>query len=315
VTQLYTAPTALRALMKADPGFVTQYDRSSLRVLGTVGEPINPEAWRWYRDVVGEGRCTIVDTWWQTETGGVMMTPLPGDADAKPGAAMRPFFGVDPVLLTPEGHEIEGNDVSGLLALRGAVPGMARTIARDFKRYMDTYWRPFPGYYFTGDGARRDADGHYWITGRVDDVMNVSGHRVGTAEVESALASDESIVVEAAVVAYPHEVKGEGIYAFVVVKDGTQQVTPDELGAIKVQVRESLGPFAAPDFIQVVPGLPKTRSGKIMRRVLKKIAKGDTDPSELGDLSTLADPIIVDVIVRGAVSVRPEVHLANSYSA
>lgn len=313
ITQLYTAPTAIRLLMKADPKHVTDYDLSSLRVLGSVGEPINVEAWKWYHDVVGGGRCTIVDTWWQTETGGVMLTPLPGDKDAKPGAAMRPFFGVEPVLLTPEGGEIEGNDVSGLLALRGATPGMARTIARDFTRYMNTYWRPYPGYYFTGDGARRDADGHLWITGRVDDVINVSGHRVGTAEVESALASDGSLVVEAAVVGFPHELKGEGLYAYVVVKDGLQALSPADLNDIRAAVRSGIGPFAAPDYVQVVPGLPKTRSGKILRRVLKKIAKGDTD--ELGDLSTLADPILVDVIVRGAVSVRPDVFLTGGNRA
>lgn len=308
VTQFYTSPTAIRLLMQFSDDFVTRYDRSSLRVLGSVGEPINPEAWKWYHELVGEKRCSIVDTWWQTETGGIMMTPLPGDTDAIPGFAMRPFFGVEPVLLdTVTGEEIAGNDVAGLLALKSATPGMGRTIANNFVRYMDTYWRPYPGYYFTGDGARRDADGNYVITGRVDDVINVSGHRVGTAEIEAALGSStedsEELVTEAAVVGYPHEIKGEAIYAFVILKSGASSASKEELAAIRKLVRDQIGGFAAPDVIQVVQGLPKTRSGKIMRRVLRKIANGDYD--DLGDLSTLADPYVVDAIMRHAHNKRP----------
>ena len=268
-------------------------------MLGSVGEPINAEAWKWYHDVVGDARCSIVDTWWQTETGGIMLTPLPGDADAKPGAATRPFFGVEPVLLdAATGAEIEGNDVAGVLALKSATPGMARTIANDYTRFIETYWKPYPGYYFTGDGARRDADGHYHITGRVDDVINVSGHRVGTAEIESVLtrtgdeasspddddaAADSALVVEAAVVGYPHDLKGEGIYAFVILKGGgAQQASAEQLALITQTVRNQIGPFAAPDVVQVVQALPKTRSGKIMRRVLRKIAKVRRSDAEQG---------------------------------
>jgi len=308
VTQLYTSPTALRLLMKSSDEYVTKYDKSSLRVLGTVGEPINPDVWQWYKDVIGEGRCSIVDTWWQTETGGVMITPLPGD-DAKPGAAMKPFYGVEPVLLDPaSGEEVFGNDVDGVLAIRHFPPSMGRSIYGDFKRYKETYWSPYPGYYFTGDGARRDADGAIWITGRVDDVINVSGHRMGTAEVESALVGDEA-VAEAAVVGYPHDVKGEGIYAYVTLKDGYPY---DEATAkrLKSVVRSEIGPFAAPDFVQLSPGLPKTRSGKIMRRILRKVAANDVE--EMGDTSTLSEPYVVDEIIQNRKN-RPADHVDISF--
>ena len=273
---------------------VSRTSRASLRLLGTVGEPINPEVWEWYHDVVGDGRCPVVDTWWQTETGGNMITPLPGATPTKPGAATLPFFGVRPVLLGDDAQPIEGNGVQGKLVIEGTWPGQARTIYGDHQRYLDTYFRPYPGYYFTGDGCRRDEDGYYWITGRIDDVINVSGHRLGTAEVESALVAHDA-VVEAAVVPMPHDIKGQGICAFVIVtKDyrGDAQTTRDELVA---QVRRVIGPIATPDRIVLAPGLPKTRSGKIMRRVLRKIAEGRA--GELGDLSTLADPEVVDAIV------------------
>lgn len=298
VTQLYTAPTAIRLLMKHDNAFVTKYDRSSLRVLGSVGEPINPDAWQWYNDVVGEGRCSIVDTWWQTETGGIMMTPLPGETGHKPGAATRPFYGVEPVLLDNDGNELDGNDVSGILAIRNPMPGMARTILGDHGRFNDVYWRflkpgPTGNYYFTGDGARRDADGHYWITGRVDDVINVSGHRIGTAEIESAIIDNHEAAVEAAVVGFPHEIKGQGIYAYVTFKED-YDATGVEV-QLKQIVRKAVGPFAQPDVIHVTGGLPKTRSGKIMRRILRKVANNEFD--ELGDLSTLNEPQVVDEII------------------
>ncbi|MFQ5525076.1 MAG: acetate--CoA ligase [Thermoanaerobaculia bacterium] len=293
----YTAPTAIRAIMREGNDWVTKYDRSSLRILGTVGEPINPEVWQWYHDVVGNGECAIVDTWWQTETGGILISPLPGATPAKPGSATLPLFGVDPMLLDDEGNEVEGNDVSGNLCIRRSWPGQARTIWGDHDRFRETYFSQFPGLYFTGDGCRRDEDGYYWITGRVDDVLNVSGHRMGTAEVESALVAHDA-VAEAAVVGFPHEIKGTGIYAYVLINHEFENVDSDELvGALRKQVRTEIGPIATPDRIQIAPGLPKTRSGKIMRRILRKIAAGDTE--DLGDVSTLADPGVVDELMAG----------------
>ncbi len=295
ISIFYTAPTAIRAIARAGDAPVKKYDRGSLRILGTVGEPINPEVWKWYYDVVGDGRCPVVDTWWQTETGGIMITPLPGATPLEPGSASLPFFGIKPVLLTEEGKEIHGNDVSGLLCMDSPWPGQARTIWGDHSRFIDTYFTQFPGYYFTGDGCRRDENGYYWITGRVDDVLNVSGHRLGTAEVESALVSHDA-VAEAAVVGFPHEIKGTGIYAYVIITPDYEEEDPEELaGALKEQVRQAIGPIATPDHIQITPGLPKTRSGKIMRRVLRKIAEGKYD--ELGDITTLADPAVVEEIV------------------
>ncbi len=293
ITQFYTAPTAIRAIMREGDAFATKYDRSSLRVLGSVGEPINPEAWRWYFEVVGEGRCAIVDTFWQTETGGHMITPLPGATPMKPGSATLPFFGVEPAVLDDKGQEIAGNDVSGVLAFKRGWPGIARTIYGDHQRYLETYFKPFPGYYFTGDGCRRDADGFYWITGRVDDVINVSGHRMGTAEVESALVANGA-VAEAAVTGYPHDIKGTGIFAYVILKEG-QVESPELIQALKNSVRHHIGPIATPDKILVTNGLPKTRSGKIMRRILRKIAAQETD--NLGDISTLADPGVVKLLI------------------
>ena len=293
ITQLYTAPTAIRAIAREGNAFVTKYDRSSLRVLGSVGEPINPEAWRWYHDVVGEGRCAIVDTWWQTETGGIMITPLPGATPTKPGSATFPFLGVEPVVLDDQGNEIIGNGVSGNLALKRPWPAMARTIYGDHQRYLDTYLKPYPGYYFTGDGCRRDEDGYWWITGRVDDVINVSGHRLGTAEVESALVTHPSCA-EAAVVGYPHDIKGQGIFAYVILKEGFSE-TKDLIGELRNEVRHHIGPIATPDVIMIASGLPKTRSGKIMRRILRKIAAQETD--HLGDTSTLADPSVVQALI------------------
>ncbi|MBA3936132.1 MAG: acetate--CoA ligase [Planctomycetes bacterium] len=293
ITQFYTAPTAIRAIMREGDAFATKYDRSSLRVLGSVGEPINPEAWRWYFEVVGDSRCAIVDTFWQTETGGHMITPLPGATPMKPGSATLPFFGVEPVVLDDKGKEIPGNDVSGVLAFKRGWPGIARTIYGDHQRYLETYFKPFPGYYFTGDGCRRDADGFYWITGRVDDVINVSGHRMGTAEVESALVANGA-VAEAAVTGYPHEIKGTGIFAYVILKEGHAE-TPELIQALKNSVRHHIGPIATPDKILVANGLPKTRSGKIMRRILRKIAAQETD--NLGDISTLADPSVVQALI------------------
>jgi acetyl-CoA synthetase len=293
VTQFYTAPTAIRAIAREGDDFVKRHDRSSLRVLGTVGEPINPEAWRWYHDVVGEGRCPIVDTWWQTETGGIMITPLPGAIALKPGSATLPFFGIDPVLLDEQGKEIEDANRPGLLAIKRPWPGMARTIQNDHQRFIQTYLRPYHGYYLTGDGCRRDEDGYYWITGRVDDVINVSGHRLGTAEVESALVTHPGCA-EAAVVGYPHDIKGQGIFAFVILNEGWAEST-ELLGELKNEVRHHIGPFATPDVVLIAPGLPKTRSGKIMRRILRKIAAGDT--SDLGDTTTLADPSVIDALV------------------
>ena len=295
VNIFYTAPTALRSLMSLGDEFVTKSSRSSLRLLGSVGEPINPEAWEWYFHVVGDSRCPIVDTWWQTETGAIMITPLPGAIALKPGSATLPFFGVEPVLLDAEGQELEG-EASGNLAIRSSWPSQIRTVYGDHKRCVDTYFTTYPGYYFTGDGARRDADGYYWITGRVDDVLNVSGHRMGTAEVESALVLHPS-VAEAAVVGYPHDVKGQGIYCFVTLMQGTEGT--DELRqALEQMVRTEIGAIAKPDILQWAPALPKTRSGKIMRRILRKIAENELD--QLGDTSTLADPSVVDDLIQNS---------------
>ena len=293
VNIFYTAPTALRALMGQGDEFVTETSRQSLRLLGSVGEPINPEAWEWYYHIVGDGRCPIVDTWWQTETGGIMITPLPGATELKPGSATRPFFGVVPVLLDENGNEIEGA-ASGNLAIRQSWPGQIRTVYGDHQRCYDTYYSAYKGYYFTGDGARRDEDGYYWITGRVDDVLNVSGHRMGTAEVESALVLHDA-VAEAAVVGYPHDIKGQGIYAYVTLMQGTQG-TEALLTELNDLVRKEIGAIAKPDVIQWAPGLPKTRSGKIMRRILRKIAENELD--NLGDTTTLADPSVVDDLVK-----------------
>ncbi|AGT09083.1 acetate--CoA ligase [Paracoccus aminophilus] len=294
VNQFYTAPTAIRSLMGQGPEWVEKYDLSSLRVLGTVGEPINPEAWVWYDHHVGKGRCPIVDTFWQTETGGHMITSLPGAIETKPGSATLPFFGVKPVVLDPSSAEVqEGNGVEGVLCFSDSWPGQMRTIWGDHPRFMETYFQQYPGNYFTGDGCRRDADGYYWITGRVDDVINVSGHRMGTAEVESALVAHEK-VAEAAVVGYPHNLKGQGIYAYVTLMNGIEPT--DELRKeLEAWVRTEIGPIAKPDLIQWAPGLPKTRSGKIMRRILRKIAENDF--GALGDTSTLSDPAVVDELI------------------
>jgi acetyl-CoA synthetase len=297
VNILYTAPTALRALAQAGNDFVKRYRRDSLRILGTVGEPINPEIWRWYHDVVGEGRCTIVDTWWQTETGGILITPLPGAIPTKPGSATLPFFGIKPVVVDPSnGKVLEGNNVAGALCLATPWPGQARTIWGDHQRFRQTYFSQYPGYYFTGDGARRDEDGYYWITGRIDDVLNVSGHRLGTAELESALVAHEA-VAEAAVVGFPHPIKGTGIYAYVTLVSGYEEKGPDQIqGALKEQVRQVIGGFAAPDVIHVSRGLPKTRSGKIMRRILRKIAGSEYEG--MGDITTLAEPEVVERLIQ-----------------
>ena len=291
VTQFYTAPTAIRALMAHGEEIPAKYDLSTIKVLGSVGEPINPEAWRWYHKNIGREKCPIVDTWWQTETGGILITPLPGCTPLKPGSATFPFFGVKPTVIEPEtGKILEGNGVAGVLAISEPWPGQARTIYGDHDRFEETYFKLYPGYYFTGDGCRRDEDGYYWITGRVDDVINVSGHRIGTAEVESALVLHTS-VSEAAVVGFPHEIKGQGIYAYVSLMDGVEY--NQELGReLKKFVRKEIGPIASPDVIQYAPALPKTRSGKIMRRILRKIAADEAD--QLGDVSTLADPSVVD---------------------
>ena len=295
VNIFYTAPTAIRAIARAGDDIVRQYDKSSLRVLGTVGEPINPDVWHWYHDVVGEGRCAVVDTWWQTETGGILITPLPGATPAKPGSATLPFFGIEPVLVDDDGNVLEGNGVSGNLCLARPWPGQARTLWGDHQRFFDTYYRPFPGRYFTGDGCRRDEDGYYWITGRVDDVLNVSGHRLGTAEIESALVAHPD-VAEAAVVGMPHEIKGTGIFAYVITKpSATARERGEFEDELRKKVRSVIGAIAVPDRLQIVEGLPKTRSGKIMRRILRKIAAAQYD--ELGDVSTLAEPGVVAKIV------------------
>lgn len=292
VNIIYTAPTAIRALMQGGEGPVKKTSRQSLRLLGSVGEPINPEAWEWYYHVVGDDRCPIVDTWWQTETGGILITPLPGATKLKPGSATRPFFGVVPEIVDAEGKALEGA-TSGNLCIADSWPGQMRTVYGDHQRFIDTYFKTYPGKYFTGDGCRRDADGYYWITGRVDDVINVSGHRMGTAEVESALVAHAK-VSEAAVVGYPHDIKGQGIYAYVTLMAGEKPT--EELRKELVQwVRKEIGPFAAPDLIQFSPGLPKTRSGKIMRRILRKIAEDEF--GNLGDTTTLADPAVVDDLI------------------
>jgi len=294
VNQFYTAPTAIRAVAAAGDEFPAKYEMPSLRLLGSVGEPINPEAWRWYYKNAGKERCPIVDTWWQTETGGILITPLPGAHDLKPGAASFPFFGVQPVVLDPEsGKEIEGNGVSGVLAMKAPWPGQMRTVYGDHDRFEKTYFEMYKGYYFTGDGTTRDEDGFYWVTGRVDDVINVSGHRMGTAEVESALVLHPK-VAEAAVVGFPHPVKGQGIYAYVTLNAGVEY-TEELKKELKGQVRTVIGPIATPDVIHWAPGLPKTRSGKIMRRILRKIASDETD--SLGDTSTLADPHVVEDLI------------------
>ncbi|OUV04705.1 MAG: acetate--CoA ligase [bacterium TMED80] len=293
VNQFYTAPTALRALMKEGNSWVKSRNLSSLRLLGTVGEPIKEPEWQWYYDIVGKKKCPIVDTWWQTETGGILISPLPGATPLKPGSATLPFFGVQPVLLTDNGKEIDGNSVQGLLALKSSWPGQMRTIYGDHNRFFDTYFSQFSGYYFTGDGARRDGDGYYWITGRVDDVLNISGHRIGTAEVEGAIGKADG-VAEAAVVGFPHEIKGQGIYAFVTLMTG-EEASGKKLSKIIESVVKDIGPHAKPDKIQFTPALPKTRSGKIMRRILRKIAEKDTD--NMGDISTLADPSVVENLI------------------
>ena len=299
VNQFYTAPTAIRALMGQGEAFVEKYDLSSIKVLGTVGEPINPEAWNWYNDVVGKGRAPIVDTWWQTETGGHLMTPLPGAISTKPGSCTLPFFGVQPVILEPTtGKELLDTEAEGVLCIKDSWPGQMRTVWGDHDRFVSAYFSDYKGYYFTGDGCRRDADGYYWITGRVDDVINVSGHRMGTAEVESALVAHPK-VAEAAVVGYPHDIKGQGIYCYVTLMSG--EAPSDELRVeLRNWVRKEIGPIASPDLIQWAPGLPKTRSGKIMRRILRKVAEDDF--GALGDTSTLADPSVVDDLIENRMN-------------
>ena len=299
VTQFYTAPTAIRALMREGESHVTKRDLSSLKLLGTVGEPINPEVWLWYHRVVGQGRCPVIDTWWQTETGGILISPLPGAHTLKPGSASRPFFGVEPLIVRDDGTPCDRQE-SGKLCIQKPWPGIMRTTWGDHERFVNTYFRTFDNLYFTGDGCRQDRDGDYWLLGRVDDVINVSGHRLGTAEVESALLTHTD-VAEAAVVGFPHEIKGQGIYAFVTLK--ADRKASDALRkALVQQVRREIGPTASPDIIQWAPGLPKTRSGKIMRRILRKIAEGQTDRSSIGDTSTLAEPAIVDELVRNRLS-------------
>ena len=293
VNIFYTAPTALRALMKEGNEFVQNTDRSSLKLLGSVGETIKKPEWEWYYEVVGEKKCPIVDTWWQTETGGILITPLPAVTNLKPGSATKPFFGIEPVILDPDGIEIKGNPAEGLLAIKKSWPGQMRTVYGDHKRFFDTYFSQFKGYYFTGDGAKRDSDGDYWITGRVDDVLNVSGHRLGTAEIEGAIGQHKD-VAEAAVVGYPHDIKGQGVYAFVTLMTGIESSKIIE-NEIRLKVREIIGPHAYPDKIQFSLGLPKTRSGKIMRRILRKISENDID--NLGDISTLADPSVVKSLI------------------
>lgn len=297
VSIFYTSPTALRALMREGESFVKKSSRKSLRVLGSVGEPINPEAWMWFHRVVGEERCPIVDTWWQTETGGILISPLPGAIPTKPGSATLPYFGVAPVLLTPEGQVIEGAG-EGVLAIKDSWPGQMRTVYGDHKRFEESYFSTYAGYYFTGDGCRRDEDGYYWITGRVDDVLNISGHRLGTAEIESAVLV-HSQVAEAAVVGYPHDIKGQGIYIFVVLKTGVAETEEMRKEIIEV-IRQEIGPIATPDLIQFASGLPKTRSGKIMRRILRKIAENALD--NLGDTSTLAEPSVVDALIQSRLN-------------
>ncbi len=299
VNQFYTAPTAIRALMGLGDSWVESSDLSTVRILGTVGEPINPEAWNWYNNIVGQGRCPIVDTWWQTETGGHLITPVPGAVATKPGSATKPFFGIVPAILEPEsGKEVTSPEAEGVLCIKQSWPGQMRTVFGDHQRFMETYFQQYQGYYFTGDGCRRDADGYYWITGRVDDVLNVSGHRMGTAEVESALVAHPK-VAEAAVVGYPHDIKGQGIYAYVTLMGG-ESPSDNLRKELELWVRKEIGPIAKPDLIQWAPGLPKTRSGKIMRRILRKIA--ENDHGALGDTSTLADPAVVDDLVDNRVN-------------
>jgi acetyl-CoA synthetase len=297
VNTFYTAPTAIRALMQAGEAPVKKTSRKSLRLLGSVGEPINPEAWEWYYHVVGEARCPIVDTWWQTETGGILITPLPGATKLKPGSATRPFFGVEPAIVDTHGTEQNG-ECSGNLVIKRSWPGQMRSVYGDHQRFVDTYFKTYPGRYFTGDGARRDKDGYYWITGRVDDVLNVSGHRIGTAEIESALVLHHS-VAEAAVVGFPHDIKGTGIYCYVTLKVGIP-ASEDLRKELVQQVRKEIGAIVTPDVIQWAPGLPKTRSGKIMRRILRKIASNELE--NLGDTTTLADPSVVDDLVKNRVA-------------
>ena len=297
VTIFYTAPTAIRALMRESVDYIKKTSRKTLRLLGSVGEPINPEAWLWYYKNVGDERCPIVDTWWQTETGGILISPLPGAIDQKPGSATKPFFGIKPKLLTPEGQEITGAG-EGVLALEDSWPGQMRTVYKDHSRFEETYFSTYPGYYFTGDGCKRDEDGYYWITGRVDDVLNVSGHRLGTAEIESALVANHS-VAEAAAVGYPHDIKGQGIYVYVTLKQGIEGT--DQLKKDLIQwVSKEISPIAKPDLLQWAPALPKTRSGKIMRRILRKIA--ENHPDQLGDTSTLADPSVVESLVKNRLN-------------
>jgi acetyl-CoA synthetase len=299
VNQFYTAPTAIRALMGKGASFVEPYDLSSIKVLGTVGEPINPEAWVWYNEHVGKGKAPIVDTWWQTETGGHLLTPLPGAIPTKPGSATLPFFGIQPVILDPtSGNEITTTEAEGVLAFKDSWPAQMRTVFGDHDRFVSTYFADYKGYFFSGDGCRRDKDGYYWITGRVDDVINVSGHRMGTAEVESALVAHPK-VSEAAVVGYPHPVKGQGIYCYVTLNAG-EEYTDDLKTELRNFVRQEIGPIASPDLIQWAPGLPKTRSGKIMRRILRKIAENDY--GALGDTSTLAEPQVVDELIENRMN-------------
>ncbi|MBX7138850.1 MAG: acetate--CoA ligase [Oligoflexia bacterium] len=300
VNIFYTAPTALRAVLKEGDHLVDRYDLGSLRILGTVGEPINHDAWMWYHNRIGKGECAIVDTWWQTETGGILITPLPGATQTKPGSATRPFFGVRPSLVDEHGNTLEGNDVKGRLCIDYPWPGQMRTVYGDHQRFVDTYFKAYPGKYFTGDACYRDEHGYYWITGRVDDVLNVSGHRIGTAEIESAIVRS-GVVAEAAVVGMPHDIKGTGIHAFCILQTGKPSDFESEK-RVRDSVREVIGPFAAPDIIQFVPGLPKTRSGKIMRRILRKIAEGETE--NFGDTTTLADPSVVEQILSGALAMR-----------
>tara|TARA_Y100000741_G_scaffold165087_1_gene124737 strand:- start:985 stop:1983 length:999 start_codon:yes stop_codon:yes gene_type:complete len=295
VSLFYTAPTALRALMKEGDSWVQSHELKSLRILGTVGEPIKEPEWEWYFKLIGSKKCPIVDTWWQTETGGIMISPLPGAVPIKPGSATLPFFGINPVLLDDSGNEIIGNNKNGLLAIKSSWPGQMRTVYGDHERFKKTYFSQFKGYYFTGDGARRDEDGYYFITGRVDDVLNVSGHRIGTAEVEGAVGKAEG-VAEAAVVGYSHNIKGQGIYAFVTLMTGVDISSSIEKSILETVAKE-IGPHAKPDRIQFTPGLPKTRSGKIMRRILRNIADNNLD--NMGDISTLADPTVVEKLIKG----------------
>ncbi|GAM24359.1 hypothetical protein SAMD00019534_075340 [Acytostelium subglobosum LB1] len=296
ITQFYTAPTAIRSLMKFPVSYIEKYNKKSLRVLGTVGEPINPEAWIWFHKHVGEGRCAIVDTYWQTESGGHLVTPLPGAIPTKAGSATLPFFGIKLAVIDPHsGKELTNNNVEGVLAIDRPWPGIARTVFRSHSRYLTTYMKQYPGYYFTGDGVKRDNDGYYWIQGRVDDVINVAGHRLGTAELESALVGHSSCA-EAAVIGYPHDIKGQGILAFCTLKVGYEE-TDDIRSALKIEVRKIIGPFATPDVIIITPSLPKTRSGKIMRRILRKIACHESTPDQLGDISTLAEPEVVQYLI------------------